>query len=172
MCELKSAMVVPAGKRRARLQISTWNKLRWWPRLSGLARGGGGAVPLRHINLYGQLTAWRRRQSSPSLWESDFSARSHFHFCCFCFFPPPPMRLLWNYDPEKVSRWDSRPDGKRCCALSLNWSRGARRQAELSGSASSFSIIPLELVADEEVMACDGKRDSWEMMWLQSSLDA
>lgn len=45
-------------------------------------------------------------------------------------------------------------------ALSLNRSRGAQRQAELSGSASLFSIIPLELVADEEVMACDGKRDS------------
>lgn len=173
MCELKSVMVVPAWKRRARLQISTRNKLRWWPRLSGLARGAAAAVPLRHINLYGQLTAWRRRQSSPSLWESDFSARSHFHFCCFCFFPffsrshAPIVKLR----PRKVSRWDSAQTGN-AAAFSLNRSRGAQRQAELSGSASLFSIIPLELVADEEVMACDGKRDSWEMMWLQSSLDA
>lgn len=33
----------------------------------------------------------------------------------------------------------------------------ARLRAALSGSASLFSIIPLEVVADEEVMACDGK---------------
>lgn len=51
-----------------------------------------------------------------------------------------------------MSRWDPAQTGS-ATPLGLN----RLRQAALSGSASLFSIIPLEVVADEEVMACDGE---------------
>lgn len=90
----------------ARVEISMWNWLSGWPRLSGLERA---AVPLWHINLYGQLTAQRRSQAlsshtAPSPWDS-----AAWHVLFFC-------TPSWNYDPEKcptgIRSWQTqRPAG-------------------------------------------------------------
>lgn len=113
------------------------------------------------------MASWQRGGGAKAVRLCGNPTSLHVHifisvvFVSFLFFFPPPNAPIVKLRPRKVSRWDPAQTGN-AAAFSLNRSRGAQRQAELSGSSSLFSIIPLELVADEEVMACDGKRDSWE----------
>lgn len=96
---LMSANFYSARKRKARLEISMWNwKLSGWPRLSGLERA---AVPLWHINLYGELTVQHRSQA-PSTHRAP--SLSPWVFRCFVRFVfLHTFMKLW---PRKVSHWD------------------------------------------------------------------
>lgn len=73
-------------KRHARLEPSMWNQLSGWSRLSGVKRA---AVPLWHINLYGQLTLQCRSQAPPSSPPLPTERRLRLSgippLCTFCF---------------------------------------------------------------------------------------
>lgn len=80
-------------KWHARLELSLWNWLSSWPKLSGVKQA---AVPLWHINLYGQLTLehWSQALSSHRALSLSLVDSSTLYVLFFC-------TPLWNYDPEK-----------------------------------------------------------------------
>lgn len=122
-----SAHFYSARKQQARLEISMWNwKLSGWPRLSGLERA---AVPLWHINLYGELTVQHQSQApsihrapSPSLWDSAAFVR-------FVFLHT--FMKLW---PRKVSHRDP-------ALTNSDWLDFASMVFKATGTHSWFSLL-------------------------------
>lgn len=110
------------------------------------------APPQSHSGTLTYMASWQHGSGAKALRLCGIPTPLHIFisvvFWLLSFFFPASHAPIVKLQLRKVSHWDP-----AATPFSLN----RLRQAALSGSASLFSIIPLEVAADEEVMACDGK---------------